>query len=111
MSIPATPRLKKVIALAMKEAQGMQHNYVGVDHLLLGVLREGESRFALLMSRSGIDLDSARKMVRSLESNEGAEIASIKETALAKLTDEEKCVLLGSTFLFPRPEPNTQSTP
>lgn len=86
----------------MKEAQYIGHDYVGVDHLLLGVLREGESRFCKILNGYGLDLQEARRRVLSTEDDEKKEIDGIRDTALAKLTDEEKCVLLGSTFLFPQ---------
>src|SRR3974377_1978191 len=41
-NIPYTPRVKKVLALAGKEAQALHHSYVGTEHILLGLLREGE---------------------------------------------------------------------
>ena len=41
-NIPYTPRVKKVLALAGKEAKALQHSYVGTEHILLGLLREGE---------------------------------------------------------------------
>ena len=41
-SIPYTPRVKKVLALAGKEAKALNHSYVGTEHILLGLLREGE---------------------------------------------------------------------
>ena len=41
-NIPYTPRVKKVLALAGKEAQALHHTYVGTEHILLGLLREGE---------------------------------------------------------------------
>jgi ATP-dependent Clp protease ATP-binding subunit ClpC len=41
-NIPNTPRVKKVLALAAKEAKALNHSYVGTEHILLGLLREGE---------------------------------------------------------------------
>ena len=41
-NVPYTPRVKKVLALAGKEAKGLNHSYVGTEHILLGLLREGE---------------------------------------------------------------------
>ena len=48
-SIPYTPRVKKVLALAGKEAKALSHSYVGTEHILLGLLREGEGVAARLL--------------------------------------------------------------
>ena len=49
-SIPYTPRVKKVLALSDKEAQQLDHSYVGTEHLLLGLLREGEGVAARVLT-------------------------------------------------------------
>jgi ATP-dependent Clp protease ATP-binding subunit ClpA len=59
--IPFTPRAKKVLELSLREALQLGHRYVGTEHILLGVLREGEGLAALLLTRSGIDLEAARR--------------------------------------------------
>src|SRR3982075_1071059 len=57
-NIPYTPRVKKVLALAGKEAQALHHSYVGTEHLLLGLLREGEGVAARVLK--SLEVDPAR---------------------------------------------------
>ncbi len=61
-----TPRAKKVIELAIEEGQNLGHNYVGTEHLLLGLVREGEGIAAQVLANLGVDLHRARKSVLSL---------------------------------------------
>ena len=61
-----TPRAKKVIELAIEEGQGLGHNYIGTEHLLLGLIREGEGIAAQVLTKMGVDLMKARKSVLSL---------------------------------------------
>ena len=55
--IPFTPRAKKVLELSLREALQMGHNYIGTEHILLGLLREGEGVAARVMNSFGINLD------------------------------------------------------
>ena len=64
--IPFTPRAKKVLELAVEEAQNMGHNYVGTEHLLLGLIREEEGVAARVLENLGIRLDVVREEVISL---------------------------------------------
>jgi ATP-dependent Clp protease ATP-binding subunit ClpC len=50
--MPYTPRVKKVLALAAKEAKALNHTYVGTEHLLLGLLREGDGVAARVLEES-----------------------------------------------------------
>ncbi len=59
-NIPFTPRAKKVLALSASEARGLGHSYVGTEHILLGLLREGEGIAARVLENLGIDLDETR---------------------------------------------------
>lgn len=59
-----TKRARNVLALAQEEAQGLNHNYIGTEHLLLGVLREGEGVGAKLLGEVGCDLDRMRQAIR-----------------------------------------------
>lgn len=61
--IPFTPRAKKVLQLAMAEAQAMNHTYVGTEHILLGLLREGEGIAAQVLRNLDVDLESVRAQV------------------------------------------------
>jgi len=62
-NIPFTPRSKKVLQLALTEAQGLNHAYVGTEHILLGLLREGEGVAAQVLRQLDVDLDTARREV------------------------------------------------
>ncbi len=69
-AVPFTPRSKKVLQLAMSEARALNHSYVGTEHILLGLLREGEGVAAQVMRNLDIDLDSARiEVMRELDPN------------------------------------------
>lgn len=61
---PPTPRAKKVIEYAMEEARDLNHNYVGSEHILLGLLREQESPAAQVLMNFGLTLEEARSKVR-----------------------------------------------
>jgi ATP-dependent Clp protease ATP-binding subunit ClpA len=65
-SPPFTPRSKKVLELALSEALDLGHNYIGTEHLLLGLVREGEGVAAQVLIRSGLDLSTVRKKVIEL---------------------------------------------
>lgn len=62
-SIPYTPRVKKVLALANKEAKALNHSYVGTEHLLLGLLREGEGVAARVLKRLDVDIQRTRNEI------------------------------------------------
>ena len=69
-NIPYTPRVKKVLALAGKEAKALQHSYVGTEHILLGLLREGEGVAARVLKNLEVDLDRTRnEVLRELDPN------------------------------------------
>lgn len=69
-NIPYTPRVKKVVALAQKEAKQLNHNYVGTDHLLLGLLREGDGVAAKVLRSFGVDIERTRQeILRELDPN------------------------------------------
>ena len=63
--IPFTPRAKKVLELAMEEAQNLKHNYMGTEHLLLGLIREEEGIAARVLQNLGADLGKIRDAVIS----------------------------------------------
>jgi ATP-dependent Clp protease ATP-binding subunit ClpA len=61
--IPFTPRAKKVLELSLREALQLGHNYIGTEHILLGLLREGEGVAAQVLVRLGADLSRVRQQV------------------------------------------------
>jgi len=66
-----TERVRKVIYLAREEAARLQHDYIGTEHLLLGVIREGEGIAATVLNNLGLDLDRIRQEVESMVSAAG----------------------------------------
>jgi len=61
-----TERVRKVMYLAREEAARLQHDYIGTEHLLLGVIREGEGIAATVLNNLGLDLDAIRQAVESM---------------------------------------------
>src|ERR1044072_6827264 len=86
-NIPYTPRVKKVLALAGKEAKALNHSYVGTEHILLGLLREGEGVAARVLKSLEIDIERTRNEILKerdqnftpSESEEGGEPTSKKD--------------------------------
>src|SRR5437762_13083640 len=69
-NVPYTPRVKKVLALAGKEAKSFQHSYIGTEHVLLGLLREGEGVAARVLKNLEVDLERTRsEIVKELDPN------------------------------------------
>src|SRR6187397_3357454 len=60
---PFTPRAKKVLELSLREALQLGHNYIGTEHILLGLVREGEGVAAQVLFKRGADLDRVRATV------------------------------------------------
>ena len=66
-----TPRAKRVIDLAYDEARQLNNNYIGTEHLLLGLIREGEGLAGRVLSKLGVDLDRTRREVMHLQEGGG----------------------------------------
>jgi len=74
-NIPYTPRVKKVIALAQKEAKNLNHTYVGTEHLLLGLLREGDGVAAKVLRALDVDIEQCRQeILKELDPNFAAQV-------------------------------------
>jgi len=69
--IPFTPRAKKVLELALREARALRHNFIGTEHILLGVVRENKGVASEILRASGLDADDIRAEVRRLLSGPG----------------------------------------
>src|SRR4051812_9238035 len=63
-SIPYTPRVKKVLALAGKEAKALNHSYVGTEHILLGLLKEGEGVAARVLRSLEVDIERTKMEIQ-----------------------------------------------
>jgi ATP-dependent Clp protease ATP-binding subunit ClpC len=100
--IPFTPRAKKVLELAFREAMQLGHDYIGTEHILLGLIREGEGVGAEVLQRLGADLYRVRQTVIQLLSGytagKGERIAGPQELRTAPnppspFDEREKVVL------------------
>lgn len=94
VDLPSSPRAKLVIDLSMREARKMGVNYIGTEHILLGILAEGEGMAAQLLASHAMDLPRTRMMVRNIISGNPPE----QETESLKTEDTPQ-----------RPENQTQS--
>ncbi|QIG38763.1 ATP-dependent Clp protease ATP-binding subunit [Microbacterium sp. 4R-513] len=80
--IPFTPRAKKVLELSLREALQLGHNYIGTEHILLGLIREGEGVAAQVLVKLGADLNKVRQQVIQLLSGyQGKEPAAVSGAA------------------------------
>jgi len=70
--IGLTPRAKKVIELAVDEARRLNHHYIGTEHLLLGLVREGEGIAAGVLESLGVNLEKVRTQTIQVLSQSGA---------------------------------------
>ncbi|MEX2280839.1 MAG: ATP-dependent Clp protease ATP-binding subunit, partial [Acidimicrobiia bacterium] len=70
--IPFTPRAKKVLELSLREALQLGHNYIGTEHILLGLIREGEGVAAQVLQKLGAELQKVRQTVIQLLSGSGS---------------------------------------
>ena len=75
VEIPFTPRAKRVLELSLEEARQLGHNYIGTEHLLLGLIREGEGVAARVLENLGVDISKVRTQVIQMLD----EIAEVEE--------------------------------
>ncbi len=95
--IPFTPRAKKVLELSLREALQLGHNYIGTEHILLGLIREGEGVAAQVLGKLGADLGGVRQQVIQLLSGyEGKDTPNAQGTAQG---GPQEGVPAGSTVL------------
>jgi ATP-dependent Clp protease ATP-binding subunit ClpA len=77
--VPFTPRSKKVLELALREALQLDHNYIGTEHILLGLVRENEGVAARVLSDLGVSPDDVRReLVRMLPGESGRRLENIR---------------------------------
>lgn len=98
-TIPSTPRVKKVLALAAKEAVGLNDGYVGTQHILLGLLREGDGVGARILKNLGLELEKTREeIMKELAPEFGPEASGSPEHAGASAEP----ISHGGIFFTPR---------
>jgi ATP-dependent Clp protease ATP-binding subunit ClpC len=69
-SIPYTPRVKKVLSMAAEEAKALNHTYVGTEHILLGLLREGDGVAGRVLKSMNVDVEQTRReILKELDPN------------------------------------------
>ena len=95
--IPFTPRAKKVLELSLREALQLRHNYIGTEHILLGLIREGEGVGAQVLVKLGADLSRVRQQVLQLLS--GFEPGAGDEPPLASPSVLRESALLGGAVV------------
>jgi ATP-dependent Clp protease ATP-binding subunit ClpC len=81
--LPQTPRAKKVIEYAIEEARNLNHNYVGTEHLLLGLIKLGQGVAVNVLQKMGLDLETVRMEVEK-------QVGSGPETKMAGNTPSPK---------------------
>ena len=90
-NIPYTPRVKKVLALAAKEAKAINHSYVGTEHILLGLLKEGDGVAARVLKSLGVDIDRTRQeILKELDPNLRGESGGEPEEPVAAGKHDER---------------------
>ncbi len=90
-NIPYTPRVKKVLALAQKEAKALNHTYVGTEHILLGLLREGDGVAARVLKNLDVDIEQTRQeILKELDPNFAAQDEVAAGEAPEKPASEKK---------------------
>jgi excisionase family DNA binding protein len=99
-NIGLTPRAKKVIELAVDEARRLDHHYIGTEHLLLGLLREGEGIAADVLEKLGVTLEKARTEVLQILSkqaeNEAVPVPPVPPEATSLLSEGEQGLVCSS---------------
>lgn len=93
-NIPYTPRVKKVLALASKEAKALNHTYVGTEHILLGLLREGDGVAARVLKNLEVDIEQTRQeILKELDPN----FTGQEESGLGEEPEKSALTAAGST--------------
>ena len=80
VELPFSPETKRILQYAAEEADRLLHNYIGIEHLLLGVLREEKSFAASILTSRGITLDSVRRQIPRVQSVQIPEVRATLET-------------------------------
>lgn len=83
-----TPRAKRVIDLAYDEARNLNNNYIGTEHLLLGLIREGEGVAGKVLQKLNVDLERARREIMNLQDGEAGTATAVKARSKTPTLDE-----------------------
>jgi ATP-dependent Clp protease ATP-binding subunit ClpC len=96
--IPFTPRAKKVLELSLREALQLGHNYIGTEHILLGLIREGEGVAAQVLVKLGADLSRVRQQVIQLLSGYAGGKEPRGTEAVEEDLEDELLAAIGGVF-------------
>ena len=92
--LPQTPRAKKVIEYAIEESRGLQHNYVGTEHILLGCLREQEGVAFIALTKCGVTIEKTRDIIRETLGGPAESLkASPRDVAVRTLVEKIQAAL------------------
>src|SRR5689334_6076263 len=91
-----SPRAKRVIDLAYDEARMLNNNYIGTEHLLLGLIREGEGLAGRVLAKIGVDLERTRQECRLLQDNDSVRVPPITPPLQA----EEDPAIIGARHIL-----------
>jgi len=109
-NIPYTPRVMKVLALAAKEASALNHTYVGTEHILLGLLLEGDGVAARVLKDLGVDIEKTRmEILRELDPNFSS-AANTGETPTSKTPRMSPESELPQKATSPKPQDDSVDT-
>jgi Clp amino terminal domain, pathogenicity island component len=97
-SPPFTPRAKRVMEFSLREALQLGHNYIGTEHLLLGLVREGEGVAAQVLIGLGADLTHLRQQVLLLVSGSPAHVAALEAIATPPTSVRPRCGRCGAVL-------------
>ena len=89
--IPFTPRAKKVLELSLREAIAIGHNYIGTEHILLGLVREGEGVAAQVLRQMGADDENVRQKVIELLAGQGTTTVPAEEPFPPEASSFPRC--------------------
>ena len=107
--LPFTPRAKKVLELSLEEASQLSHNYIGTEHLLLGLIRENEGIAAQVLMNLGVKLDEVRdEVLEFLGASENSGEEESESSCESPLTCCTRCwltSLCSSSWRWPSPQP------
>ena len=93
--IPFTPRAKKVLELSLRESMALGHNYIGTEHILLGLVREGEGVAAQVLIKLDAGLDRVRQQVVQLLSGQAGPVPPEQQPPLGQLRISQQAVTAG----------------
>jgi len=103
-NVPYSPRVKKVLALAAKEAKALNHTYVGTEHILLGLLREGGGAAAQVLKGLNVDIERTRQeILKELDPNFPPAAELTKPSPSTTTAPPTKTVLPPQAMSFPPP--------